>query len=750
MLVPFSVNQTVVDQFKIPQHFVDWTRIKILKAIDDKRFKATRYANIDLSLDALLYLKLLELLKIANPKFDATGRAVDVDPISYAFDVTKDQLLNEINSLAVAANNYYDNTQATNIQNFFNQIVSGNMFLAKLACGPSQGLINGYDSPYYAVVVPPATINRDFLKDGVVADILITQTYLAGGIDAAKGRFFQKIPYNYDMYISNKSYTITTFATVNIYSANFSRGNPIVQSVIYFYDSSIPTTSMLINALLVDAEIAANLAVNTSVVATQDYLALSGFSSITALAPTPVYVPNYYFDPASAATVTYSMRSPTSSYSLVVANNLSNFPYWYNKARVTLQNGKTYDVLNGPFAPTNQFVTSVTFKTTLSEPLRGSRLPIPNVTYVVNLPYTVETKLISGVSAFTFLKLNQSQSNFPVVFPIRLTDATYKIRNGYLFSDAANLYDLTFQQFPQSIMDKLVTLASLQDSMINLIDDINKGELFNQSTPDYQWKTFYFDDFGVKKEFVHPVSLKPVLAQNYLFELVVESAVAWDAAEKEIVAFLDNLQVKNDAAYNTAYQNFLRGQATIQGADALAVYEQKLKTGLFYSQNGFDYWRPFTPEEVKLIEKFKADALINKDIADQNALILAQNKIYQDQVNAAVTKANQEKIQLATYMAQAQIKAEVDQRLSQIVAPTMDYLIARAEKEGGFPSDALNKWVAENPEYYFREDLRITIGNLLNKVTELEQKVSTSLVADKIAEVEITMALKEMFNIEGL
>ena len=748
MLVPFSVNQSVVDQFKIPQHVVDWTRIKILKAIDDKRFKATRYANIDLSLDALSYLKLLELAKIANPKFDASGMAIDVDPLCLCFDITKEQMLNEINSLSVAATNFYEKAQASNIQLLYNQITSGYLYLAKLAAGPSQGLVNGYDSPYYAVTVLPGTINKDFIKDGVVSDIFDTGP--EQGINTVKGKFFQKVAYTYDTYVMNRSYTITSYATVSIYSANFSRGNPLLRSVQFFYDSAVPTNSSLIKALLVDAEIAANLAVNTAVCATQDYLALSGFASMSALAPVPVYVPNYYFDPSNTATVTYSMRSPTSSYSLVVANNLANFPYWYNKARVTLQNGKSYDVLNGPFAPTNQFTYQVTFKTTLGDPLRGTKLPIPNTTYVVNLPFTIDNKFISGVPAYNFLKLNQSQSNFPVVFPFKLTNATYRIRNGYLFSDASNLYDLTFQQFPASIMDKLVTLASLQDAMINLIDDIEKGELFNQSTPDYQWKTFYFDDFGVRKEFVHPVSLKPILAQNYLFELVVESAVAWDAAEKEIVAFLDNLQVKNDAAYNTAYQNYLRGQATIQGADALAVYEQKLKTGLFYSQNGFDYWRPFTPEENALIEKFKANALINKDIANQNALILAQNKMYQDQVNAAVKKQNEEKIQLATYMAQAQIKAEVDQRLSQIVAPTMDYLIARAEKEGGFPSDALNKWVNENPEYYFREVLRVSVGNLLNKVTELEQKVATSLVADKIAEVEITMALKEMFNIEGL
>jgi hypothetical protein len=246
--------------------------------------------------------------------------------------------------------------------------------------------------------------------------------------------------------------------------------------------------------------------------------------------------------------------------------------------------------------------------------------------------------------------------------------------------------------------------------------------------------------------FVHPVSLRPIAADQYIAELVVESAISWNNALTGINALTANLKAQNDASYQRAYEAYLRGEAQMKGPEALADYERKLATGFFYSDNGFNYWRPFSPLEISLIQSFKDQAQLSLEISNQNILILAQNRLDQDAVNAAVIQANKDKMELARVMANVELKQIADTELSKMIVPTLSYIIARAEAEGGVPTSILEKWTQENPYYYLRQDTSDAVNNLLGYLTSAEQKVTTALVADAIAEIEYTKALQELFT----
>ena len=74
------------------------------------------------------------------------------------------------------------------------------------------------------------------------------------------------------------------------------------------------------------------------------------------------------------------------------------------------------------------------------------------------------------------------------------------------------------------------------------------------------------------------------------------------------------------------------------------------------------------------------EALRNKEIAEQNAKTLAANVLAQDQANAAVAASNQQKIQLATVIADNAVRAEYQQKANDLVVPTLLQIIQRARE----------------------------------------------------------------------
>jgi hypothetical protein len=758
MLVPFTINQSVVDEFKIPSHIVDWTRVRILKIIDDKRFDATRRGNIDLSLDAMNALKFLELCKIANAKFDINGLVISIDPISYCFDVSKDAIVKALNGIVLLYKNAtIRSSTITNygspVASWYENLRSNNWMLAKLGTGgqfPSKAPYN-----FYASIFTSNMTNKNFVSSGVVGSWYITKTITLDPATALMmGQTTAKTNLTTETAIKDALSNILfndRQVSASVFSANAPDGVAIVQNCYSFIDPNSPELPSFVNGLIVEADISTALAREYSFESTAEYVKLCATVSTSIPAPIVAVVPNKYkYNPLDTLSTTLSLKNPSSGtlyYPTVVPNNAMKYARWYKRKSFTLHNGKTFTFPNEPYSPEY-------------EPPSISRTSdIRIVDGVVNtkasplsfIPFDENTKFYPQIQMMSFLQWNKSLFNFPVIFPTKLTNATLRIRNGYLFADASNFYELNFMKFTSSIIDKLATLTVLQSSIEQLIADIKSKEILLETSVDssgvYTFKSVYWE-FGVKKEFVHPISLKPILATEYLWELIVESAIAWGGADTEIELFLANLKVMNDNSYQKAYETYLRGIAVLAGPEAIAAYELKLKTGIFYSQNGFDYWRAFTPLELNLIAKFKSNALLAKDISDQNILILAQNKVYQDQVNAQVVKENQDKIAIAKIMAEAQLKTIADSELAKMVVPTLEYLFARAEREGGVLTDALVRWVKENPYYYLRADTKEAVEKLLANLTEIEQKVTTSLVADKLAAMNITIALQEMFTIK--
>ena len=425
-----------------------------------------------------------------------------------------------------------------------------------------------------------------------------------------------------------------------------------------------------------------------------------------------------------------------------------------------------------------------------------------------------------------FYDVNSEHYNFPAYFPRFLLFRLNRVRNGFLYSDASNFYQLEFIRYPDSVLDKIDDLINQQESIYALIEDLQSKFLFYEVVNNVGG--WYYVEMGIKNPFVHPITQKPVSAIKYLFEMIFEMVVTWGKAQSEIDKFFEAKKLQNEQAFNQAYQNYLRGQATIQDlfnydklqktlsdirnqysdltkelelADktrqyysslhsarkisldelrpyldeylrlqklwgdlanqrinlemqleasksaAVLQFEEKLKTGIFYIENGMEYWRKFTPTEMSLIEKFKSDALKNAEIMRKNEEIRALNQKYQEEVNLPIILANQQKMAEAELIAKPELKKIVDEAVKKIVAPTISYLISRAEQEGGFPSDILAKWVNENPYYYIRPDLSEAVNKLLQEITLREQQVATLMISDVVNEIEFTKALQELFDI---
>jgi hypothetical protein len=212
-----------------------------------------------------------------------------------------------------------------------------------------------------------------------------------------------------------------------------------------------------------------------------------------------------------------------------------------------------------------------------------------------------------------FFDFNSQHYSFPPYFPRILLFNSNRIRNGLLYSDASKYYQLEFLKYPEATLDKIDELIDFQDTINDLWLDIKSGVCFYEKPTSSTYVWYYMVD-GFKSQLLHPVTSQPVSGIKFLYELIFEMIIKWGIIQNEIDAYLNARKIQNENAFNQAYQNYLRGQATINGPEALALYEEKLRTGIFYIENGFEYWRKFTELEMSLIENFKASAYENAKI----------------------------------------------------------------------------------------------------------------------------------------
>ena len=76
MLVPFNLNEEKIKELNIHRHVADWHRIRILKEIDDIRYRAMTIANIDLTGEAMESLKKLKLFSLFEPVIDYVNKVI--------------------------------------------------------------------------------------------------------------------------------------------------------------------------------------------------------------------------------------------------------------------------------------------------------------------------------------------------------------------------------------------------------------------------------------------------------------------------------------------------------------------------------------------------------------------------------------------------------------------------------------------------------------------------------------------------
>jgi hypothetical protein len=793
MLIPFKINDELVKQFNIPQYIVDWNRIKILKIVDDMRFLATRSANMDLSSEALLIIKFFHLCLLAMPKIDSSGKVISIDPIAQCYDVSKEDIISALDELSLTIKNWRGDAWTPNeFYNFLTLARNNKLYFAKIVTGriytqDTAGLLqvtthNGvsiaeYDEEQeklwpslYALVMNPSA-NK---INGVVADIMFQQI---GSVEENTIYYANKL---------NTSIIDGRSPNSSILQNPIKIRNPHEVSMTHILDnislvvSPKVKTPKLFDFLMLQANIDERYARLSMSLFSIDVLFRNNFVSKTDDGFVDVIEPNPLFGADPARYKSYSAIVYDGAGNRVNRSGHSYIPlnveYYYDgyiKRKFTLNNGKSYSI---PVMKISQkhYVRPITFNPPVasSEAIFGAGAIRTEIT---DSGFSADTPIYASPLVLKYFKMNKSKYSFPLFYPGALRSGAYKVRNGYLYSDASSLYELTFLQVNEKLIDILSTFVNLQISIKEFKDDMSQGQVFTETmryykgtTRPYDWvapaftpgrmvvppayddvtKSYYYDN-GQKMPFVHPITLRPVLAEQYFNELLFECIDVWGQMEKEFENFFLPLKNKNDNAYQMAYQNFLRAEATIKGPEALAEYELKLKTGVFYSENNFTYWRPFTEDEKKLAEKFREEAFRNGEIMKQNEEIKLQNKMYQDKVNEAARLANQIKLAEAQAMANTILRQNAEAELAKIVVPTINDLIAIAEKEGGYPTDALARWVDQNPNYYLREDVLNKVKSMLKELTNAEQKVATALVTNVITEVRITQAFEELFKIKG-
>jgi hypothetical protein len=744
LLVPFEINQAKLAELKIPAHVADWHRVRILKEIDDFRYDAMVDGNIDLDGESLNALKKIKLFLFYLRDGKDIVKVYDI-PFQWYVDTEKSlESFFVTNKITDWKKKFTENRFRLfkNKEDFFFIFIEGKV-LDSVKYNPEFGLNkpSAYSSD---LMVTRGRLFSDANKNSQnKVDLLNPVAWAGGGITF---------------------YIVQDTAKMPLIFNDYAVEGQISKEII----KNIAGNGLTISVLL-DAPIKAAI-------------------DLPAVACTEE---NKYPKTVSKITLADPKNNP---YSVTIAGK-QYYGQWYAKKRVTLENGKSYDYVysNFPYSqktppftkfdrdrnkripstPTQwywpqaagrlfqDYMASLRSANSVEELYdRNSKLK----EYEYNdahgktmYPFRMDQSVLleeKWKEFVNFIFNNKKEYSFPLLYPLTLRTGDYRVRNGLLYSDATNYYQLQFIEFPDHIIFLLEDLISLQEAINDLEEAVKLKQVFSsrESLKDTLTNRFYKTSFyqdstmTAAQVFTHPLSQKPVDHQIYKNELILESIIAWGKATAAIDSFLAPYKTKNDASYAQAYQSYLLGQATIKGADAVAEFEKKLKTGVFYYENGLEYWRPFTALELVLVEQFKKNAAANAKIAEQNKIIEDQNKYYQDQANLAVIQANNVLMTEAQALANKQLKEIADSELAKIQAPTFDYLIQRAVKEGGLPSDILQKWVEENPYYYVRPDLRLAVDKLLAEVTFREQQISTALVADAVSEINFTKALMELFD----
>jgi hypothetical protein len=817
MLVPFNLNEEKIKELNIPHHVADWHRIRILKEIDDIRYRAMTIANIDLTGEAMESLKKLKLFSLFEPVIDYVNKVRVIksyNNIVEAFDLPLDWYFKAANDLfdflyqnglnvtpeamlrAIRDDQLkvVSNFQGTKCFFFFLPTpVYINISVEEAEKRRKEYLLKFKDASFSAFNFMDYSGNFNFDNENNISFWNVDKFYgykntiqKALNINPTCVKLEYNTNYSDYLYFNDNSnypptrimsdiiisdVVVYIFDYINNYlgySSTRSYGTrtfPTFSSTdaFYFFNPSDPAVPEILKCEIVLGYISSQVMHNAPLSSSLSVLKLSTVNSwVDQNTPIVCEEPYVNYLKTSSGATTYTLANTDERpYNVSLTYESKSYYQYYKTQRISLENGKSFTLPFDTFKYKNPYGTNLMYSESATAlgrfnlgwdvafRLSDGSTTVDNDEYNVNMTlssYSIVDDIRTPRKAF--FDFNRQFYSFPPYFPRILLFNSNRIRNGVLYSDASKYYQLEFLKYPESTLDKIDELIDFQDTINDLWFDIKNKVCYFDKTSTYSYSWYYLVD-GIKNQLLHPVTSKPVSGIRYLYELIFEMIIKWGIIQDEIDAYLNARKVQNENAYNQAYQNYLRGQATINGPDSLALYEEKLKTGIFYIENGFEYWRKFTDLEMSLIEKFKANAYENAKIVEQNKQIVALNQQYQDAANLPIIVANDEKMAMARLLAIPQLRPFAEAQIKSIVPPTIDYLLNRAEVEGGFPTDILKKWTEENPMYYVRPDLVVTVNNLLAELTLKEQQVATALVSEAIAEVKFTQALQEIFDIKG-
>lgn len=767
MLVPFNLNEEKIKALNIPRHVADWQRIRILKEIDDLRYTCMSVGQTDLSMDSLISLKKLKLFYLFKPQIDTTSLTVtSYDNIVEAFDIPLEWYFKTTidlftyfknNGIAATSSEILNNEALKVISNF-----QGTKFFFIIFNKEYSFRLKRFDVSTFAY----SSYSGNFSFDD-------EETNTSWNFGNGKS-FFQlhnsKFSYPWIDFTVNGLTSVYYYQNKNVdwidkdpnvyESPSAQIGLDWTNRNLYFFDISLEAVPEFLKLKTVTGFIASKLC---HFATEQDTFHILRFTPRKPLVDrnitVNVYMPNDGYNPKLISSKTIELFDANN---IMYPINLKSTDEYYLQVRKTinipLENGKNYHLPWYAYKEGNsyspwplvQFTSTYLYFLNWPTP-QADTTPPPEDSYMVTNGLmkveTVSVELIMRMRPMgTYIKKlfekNISLYNFPPYVLRCLLAGSYRVRNGLLYSSAKNLYQLEFIEYPITIKEKLETLIFQMESVKALKEDIETKYYYMINN---KW---YYTENGIQYEFVHPVSLKPITVLSYYAEILFEMCVTWFNAQKEIDTFLEKKKTENEQAYNDAYMNFLRGNATITGPEALAQFEEKLKTGIFYNENGFEYWRKYTPLELSLIEKMKADAVKNLEIYNLNQDIIKQNKENQDKVNQAVIDSNNQIMELAKALARSEMKQIADEIIRKTPVPTVEYIVSRAEKEEKIPTIVLQEWVNENPYYFAIPELKNAVDSILKSLTDAEQRVTTAIVANIVSEINYTKALNELFIVK--
>lgn len=697
MLVPFEINPN----HPAPLHVKEWIRFQVMKKIDDFRFEILRTLNEDMIGAGLETLKFCFLAEYGRPRFDTFGNLISYDNIVDAFDIPKERFEAEYRAYPVMmclilgipvvqdpANNYSTNWMMPKLSgtsigaNFFNY----NLLNVNLIVGQS------YQNSFYLLGTLP-----NFYKPSTFDKYS----------DNAQGMA---------MY-PNSALSLPRTGLAGKYQRSFSLQQPATLIDNHYYTPF----KTFVNA----PEI---LKLRNSI-----YEIYMNRFSFAGAAPAYNAAYNYFasyrgFQRLYNGTMAQGQAEYDKMMALRNQVSTSNFPFPYEDLYIPTETspGVWQNVLRrfGYYnLPTRKFGIVRYFVMIKYDNFTGK-----NVDYSKVYSLNPATKMYFDTLAM------------PMYARVNYWQGRTQVRNGLLLADGFKDFNVSMVDFNEATADLMADTVINQASIEELIKDYMNG-MFSGDT-----EASYYYENGIKYVLKDPTTGADTSVTKLFMDLVFESQSLFTKFSTSIDKQVEGHLANNQMALSSAQAAFERGVAISNGPAALAEYELKLNTGVFYLQNGISYWRKFTADEQKAFDIMKGEALKNKEIADKNAQTEELNRLALERVNAEVLQSNDQKIMLATAIIEVETEQELAAKASALVVPSIVQLIDRAIELDMNAPETLEQWIKEHPYIVLNPEKSAQAEALMKEVTVLEEKVATSMVIDTLNEGQFTRVLSELFT----